>query len=327
VIKLGENMNNKMNLLVHMNGYSDQKANTEPSLNNFKWNREYIGIDIKDPLSESISLAPGASKLLFSGGISTSADSTTTFDIFLRENTTSSYILAHNSGTAPLFRIPRISGADATTEVTVTKNAKLMKFESTGGTLFDLIVNGVVVGDRIRIGDAFNSANIGQFTIIALTATSFTVVNETGSNESNIVLGADFKDQIDIYSSSGVQVGDKITIKNGFSPVSFGSYEITDVSHDFIEFHSLNSLPEEYGVSNNPEAISIYRSSKQFVYIEANRSLNIKINGSTITNTIEPFNVGTSVRPGIFLSKSNLSSIEIENPTTEECSVVYITAE
>lgn len=317
----------KLNLLIHMNGYEDANSSNEPTLNNFKWNRDYLGLEIDEPSSKLANLSPGETKELFSSNVSINADGTTTYDISLKTGTSSTYKIAYNSGTAPEFRTARVSGADATTEVTVTKNGNTLKFESTSGTLFDLISNGVVVGDRVRIGSVFNSSNQGKFTIIAVTATSFIIENEFGFNESNIVLGADFSEQINIYSSSGVQVGDKIDIENNFSLVTQGTYEITDVSHDYIEFHSVTSLPEETNVSNDPSAFSIYRGAKQLIYIEANTKLNIKINGSSVTNTITPFQYNGSVKPGVFLSKSVFKSVTIENPTTSDCKVYYITAE
>jgi hypothetical protein len=320
-------MSEKLNLLIHLNGYSDTNNSNEPTLNNFRWNREYLGLEITDPSSRLVNLDSGESLSLFSGSVSLSSDATTEYDIDLKSGSSSTYKIIHSFGTAPLFRTPRTSGADATTEVTVTKNAKVLKFESTGGTLFSLVVGGAVVGDKVRIGDVFNPSNRGEYKIIAITATSFSIENETGLAESNIVLGSGFASEVNIYSSAGVQVGDKIAINNGFSLVTLGTYEITDVSHNYIEFHSISTLPAEIGIGNDPEAFTIYRAAKQLVYIESEAKLNIKINGSTITNTIEPFQVNGTVKPGVFLSKSTLTSIEISNPTTNTCKVYYITAE
>lgn len=317
----------KLNLLVHMNGYDDSDHSNEPTLNNFRWHREYLGVEIDDPVSQSIVLNSGESKSLFSGSVSISSDATTEYDLALKAGSSSTYRITHSAGTAPIFRTPRTSGADATTEVTVTKNAKVIKFEATGGQMFDLINNGVVVGDRVRIGDQFNASNRGEFKVIAATATSFSVENETGVAESNIVLGATFASEINIYSATGVQIGDKLEIENNFSLVTIGTYEITDVSHNYIEFHSISSLPEETGISNDPTAFSIYRSAKQLIYIEAEAKLNIKVNGSVVTNTIEPFELNGTTKPGIFFSKSTFQSLEIENPTTDTCKVYYILAE
>jgi hypothetical protein len=202
-----------------------------------------------------------------------------------------------------------------------------LTFTSTGGTLFALIANGVVVGDQVRISTLFNTSNQGLFTILSRTATSFTIENETGLAEGPITLGAGFSTQVNIYSASGVYIGDKIDITGGFSSVTWGTYDITDVSHDYIEFYTTESLPTESAVSNNPAAFSIYRNCKQFVYIESDQKLDIRVNGSSITNYIEPIQIGTTQYPGIFMSTSSIKSIVVDNISTESADVFYITAE
>ena len=317
----------KLNLLVNINSYEDDNPSNNPTMNHVKWNRLIEGIDIEEPASRLINLAPGQSESLFEGVISTNDDNTTTWDIALKTGSQTIYRLSLNSGTAPDFRTKRASGADATTEVTVTKNANVVTFTSTGGTLFQLLTNGAVVGDIARIGDVFNTANQGKFTIIALTETSFSVENASGVEETSIILDTNFEDQVNIHSRDGVQEGDKIDIINGFSVVTQGVYELTDVSHDYVEFSTASALPEETGIANNPKAFDIYRDAKSFVYIESSESLDIKINGTTVTNSIEPVTVGSKRKPGVFLSTSTIRSAEIENTSQSFASVFYVTAE
>ena len=317
----------KLNLLVNINSYEDDNPSNNPTMNHVKWNRLIEGIDIEEPASRLINLAPGQSESLFEGVISTNDDNTTTWDIALKTGSQTIYRLSLNSGTAPDFRTKRASGADATTEVTVTKNANVVTFTSTGGTLFQLLTNGAVVGDIARIGDVFNTANQGKFTIIALTETSFSVENASGVEETSIILDTNFEDQVNIHSRDGVQEGDKIDITNGFSVVTQGVYELTDVSHDYVEFSTASALPEETGIANNPKAFDIYRDAKSFVYIESSESLDIKINGTTVTNSIEPVTVGSKRKPGVFLSTSTIRSAEIENTSQSFASVFYVTAE
>ena len=315
-----------LNLLVHLNIYEDQNASNNPSKNNVKWTLDQQGLSVMEPESRSLKLGAGQSYTLFSGNISISADGTTLYNIALKAGTSSTYRVSHSGGTAPLFRTPRTEGHDATTEVTVTKNAKLLTFTSTGGTLFSLIAGGAVVGDEVRIGNAFNVANRGKFKILSLSATSFIVENEAGTAEGAIVLGASFATEINIFSADGVQINDKVDIIDGFSPVTQDTYDITDVSHDYIEIHSANSLPTESSISNSPEALVIYRDAKQFLYIESNKKLSISLNGST-TNELEPFICGTEQKPGVFMSKASIKSATIENKSTELAEIFFITAE
>lgn len=316
---------NKMNLLVHLNGYQDLNESNNPSYNNFKWNRDVQGINISEPTSKSMSLPSGQSTILFSGSVAISADNTTTWNIALKAGTTQTYVLSKASGTSPVFRTARTNGADATTEITITKNATLLTFTSTAGTALNLIVGGVQVGDEVRIPSQFSPLNQGKFKILARTATSFTIENDGGQAEGPIVLGASFAD-LSIFSATGVQVGDKVDIKAGFSSVSFGTYEITDVSPESIEIYSGTALPTENGVSNSPTAILIYNNAKSFVYIESDKSLEIEIDSSTV-NKIEPMSVGSSLTPGVFMSSASMKSITITNKSMETATIFYVTAE
>ena len=317
----------KLNLLIGLNGYCDANATNNPSMNTFKWDRFIQGLDIREPNSRKVSLTAEQELELFSGSVSTDDDGTTTWDLALKAGTTNTYRISHNSGTAPNFRTARISGADATTEVTVTKNGKVLTFTSTGGTLLTLIANGVIVGDEARIGAAFNAANQGKYKLLSVTATSFSVENEIGVAEGPITLGASFADEIKIYSNSGVQISDKVEILAGFSPVSQNTYEITDVADDYIEFFSLDSLPEETGIANSPAAITIYREAKSFLYVEADAKLQITIDGSATPQVIEPMFAGKDKQQGFFLYTGTMRSVSIKNLAKTASNVFYVTAE
>jgi hypothetical protein len=316
----------KLNLLVHLNAYKDKTDTNDPALNHFKWTRDLQQLSVSEPESKCITLPAGQSASLFSGSVAISADATTTWDIALKTNSSNVYVISSDGGTAPEFRTGRSTSADATTEVTVTKNAKLMTLTSTGGTLFSLIAGGVVVGDELRLGSSFNINNQGKFRILAVSATSVTVENEIGLAEGPIVLGASFADQVKIYSQDGVQIGDKIDLQAGFSSASFGTYEVVDVADTYLEVFSNDSLPAESGVSNSPDAFLIYRDAKQFIFIESDKKLDITLNGA-LTNEIVPLSAGTALKPGFFMSSASLKSASVTNKSQETATIFYVTAE
>ena len=319
-MKIGEKMS-KLNILTSITGYEDDNATNNPSKNNFRWTVDYQGIEIKEPKSETVKLAQNQSKSLFSGVAAITDDNTTTYDITLKPSTSNTYIILHNSGTAPQFRTPRSIASDATTQVTVTKNGPLLIFTATGGTIWSL--TSVVVGDEVRIGGVFNLQNQGKFKVLSKTSTSFTVESSAGAAEGPITLGLTFSSQVQIYSAAGVQIGDKLDISAAFSAASFGTYEITDVASNYIEIFSSKSLPEEIGVLTR---LNIYTNQKKFIYIESDKKLNIKING-IISNTIEPIQFGTKQKPGMFLNTASVYSLEIENKSLDTATVFYVTAE
>lgn len=285
-------------------------------MSNFKWVRSINGISSTEPISESITLAPGESKTLFNGTRTISHDNTTVYDLTLKPLSSNTYLLEYVSGTLPNFRTPRNIATDATSQVTVTKNGPLTIFTATGGTLFS--TTAIQVGDYVRIGSLFNSLSQGEYKILAKTSTSFTVENSGSVAEGPITLGVGFADQIQVYSAAGVQINDTLIISGGFSLVTQGSYKITSVGAQFIEFYSTAVLPQETGIQT--DSFNIYDSAKNFIYLETDQKLSLTLNGSLISN-IEPFIIGSAKQPGLFMLKSTIYSASITNQSTESANV------
>ena len=199
-------------------------------------------------------------------------------------------------------------------------------------TPFNLISGGVVVGDQATIGNEFNVLNQGTFTIIAVTATSFSVEIITGTNEGPITLGSSFASQISICSAAGVQVGDVLVISGGFSPAIQGSYEITAVSAESVQFSSTSLLPSEGPVTT--EAITIYSNAKSLVYIESDSTLDVILNTVDI-GQIEPFMISNAnvpslpltAIPGIFMLKSTIYSLSVTNNGINPANITFLAVE
>lgn len=313
-----------LSLIVHLNAQSDQNPSNAPNLENFKWTRETSGLNISNPSSIMFSLAPGESRSLFDGIRTLAQDGSTQYDIALKPANSSIYVLSHSGGTAPEFRAPRVSGADATTAVTVTVNGPVVTFSSTAGTSFALIVGGVVVGDYVRIGDLFNAGNQGEWQIIARTATSFSVVNDLAVAEGPVVLGAGFADQVRIYGAAGVQPGDTLLIDSGFSLVTQGSYIVTSVADNFLEFSSTEVLPEEGPITTQ---VAVYSSAKRLVYLESDQHVDMILNGVG-GNEINPLADSCGcVKPGMFLRTSLVYSMSVTNDSLSSAKLFFASVE
>lgn len=327
----------KLSLSVFLNAYDDNASSNAPSRNPIKWARDLQSVIVDNPKSEDYTIAPGETRVLFSGTRTTNQDVTTQYSLTLKPLTTNTYVLSWVAGTKPDFRTPRVIGDNATTQVTVTLNGPVVTFTSTGGTLFSL--GTVVVGDYATIGNLFNSSNQGTYQIISKTSTSFSVVNLSGVAEGPITLGAGFADQVQIYSAAGVQVGDTLVISSGFSPITWGSYDITAVYAESLEFYSTGLLPQESAVLNQ---IAIYSSAKSLVYLESDGKINVSINGLSFS-TVEPFIlsnckngtlssggvVGSSLNnaPGMMLLKSTIFSLSVTNNGIEPAHVFLAAVE
>lgn len=313
-----------LNLLIFLSTSSDINASNNPSQNNFKWTRNVNGLSVSNPSSLAFPLAPGETKVLFNGTRTLSQDGTTQYSIALKPLTSNTYVLSGVSGTLPNFRSPRAPGSDATTQVTATLNGPLVTFSSTGGTAFNLIVGGAIVGDSVRIGNLFSPALQGEYKILALTATSFTVENAAGVTQGPITLGAGFASQVSIYSALGVQTDDIVVISGGFSPVTQGSYKVTSVGANFLEFYSTDTLPIESSIQT--QAIAVYSDAKQLVYLESDQHCSMIVNGIA-GGEISPFVIGNSTKPGIFMRTSTMYSMSVTNISTSPASLFLASVE
>jgi len=439
----------KLNLSVVLNAYDDNRPSNAPSRNPIKWARDLQGLVVSNPKSEDYTIAPGQTQVLFAGMRVLLQDVTTEYSIALKPLQTSTYVLSWASGTMPNFRTPRVTGANATTQITTSVNGPIETFTSststpasftgaitgmttsvtitatnigvsgnsvvltadgtssinaliaawntanpsntisltlgngtqipaagtfamysgtptgattpvmisadnvgtagnitltgngtstiagliaawntanpsntitltsglssqvpdaaapialtggeapdtitlTGGTVatpLALISNGVVVGDYVTLGSEFAAGNQGTFQLVALTANSFSVVNPLAVVEGPITLGSTFASQLQIYSAAGVQVGDTLVISSGFSPVTWGSYKITAVYAESLEFSSTAVLPQESSITTN---VVIYSMAKSLIYMESDANLVVTVNGVAMASQLQPFNV------------------------------------
>lgn len=309
-----------LNLLVFLNAYSDTTPSNDPSLNNFKWSRSLNSLPIENTLSYPLSLAPGETRTLFNGSRTLAQDGTTEYSIALKPLNTSIYVLSAVSGTLPAFRSARTTGADATTQITVTINGPVATFTSTSGTALNLA--GCQVGDSVFVGNLFNIANQGLAKIISLTTTSFSIQNLLAVAEGPITLGSGFAAQIQIFGATGVQAGDNLVISGGFSPVTQGTYQITAVYANSLEFCSLGILPMEGPITT--QAIAIYSQAKQFVYLESDQSCSMIINNVAAGN-VSPFVISNSTQPGIFMRTDTIYSMSVTNNSTNTANL-YLAA-
>lgn len=311
----------KFNLLTHIQVYNDENPSNNTMRNLAKWTREIQGIECDKAKVEELILAPGETRQLFEGSRTLLQDNTTEYTLSLKSGTTGTYILENTDGTAPGFRTLRTIAHDATSEITITKNGPIAVITASGGTIADF--SSVAVGDEVVLGSNFNAANQGQFKILSKTSTSISIENSGANAEGPIVLGLDFANQLRIFSSSGVQVGDNLRIFGGFSIVSQNTYQVTQAQDNKVEFFFSGSLPTETVIT---QSIAFYSSFKQFVYIETDKNISLNINGQA-SGTVEPFIVAGVPKPGIFMKKSSMWSFSISNDTIDSAKILLIAVE
>jgi len=193
----------------------------------------------------------------------------------------------------------------------------------------------IVVGDILKLepGVGNSATNQGEFVIIAKTASSISIKNVNGTGETWTVLDPT---KFYVYSSGGgnsnqVQIGDTVILSMGFSPASLGSYEISDVTPNWIEFSvgSQGGLPLETGIMPTAAGMVIYSAAKTFALIACVDTISVRFNADASDNTqvipsIEPNNVE---KPGLLLKTGPYYMLVIHNMSLNPTEVLVASGE
>ncbi len=321
-----------LNLIYGILAYDDTgtATNNNPSQRIPDFSRQYYGISVDNPQGQKFSIPANSSLTLFDGSRSIVLSSTSSFA--LTNPSGSTYRLISTGGPSPAFRTARSTGVDATStfNISVNNNA-LVNVTYTSGTSPNF--SAVQPGDTLYIasGSQFSALNEGYFPVLAVTTTQLAIENNNAAAESNISLSTSYASDFRVFSSDGVQVGDTLVISAGFSTVTQGSYEITAVNTDFIEFTSSKPLPLETAVVG-ASGLTIYSQAKFFLHIETNQNCVLRLNGDTSdTVKIEPFLADDGNSPGIrgIFSKigSSYRAVLLNKSPTSTASVFVFTAE
>lgn len=329
----GSKMSSILNITTQILSYSDNVGNTDnPLQRNFDWGRRLVGLVIEKPDQKEASIAPGATMTVFNSAVSTGLAALDNLSLAYEGN--SVYSLKVNSGSGS-FRAARtvtgIVGNQAT--VSISNNA-IARFT------FDVSADltAVQYGDTMRIASlnthddspfGFNDINSGSWIVLAVGPNYVDVYR--GPNELcdgiNETVPAVLANDVKFFSSAGVQAGDTLSIAGSFSPVSFGQFEVIDVTADTLYFTSTKPLPDQ-DVLYTLNTISIFGDAKQYLYLETDQSIIVRLNADTTDNNmVDPIVAGDPWQVG-FLHKTGLVyKIEIVNKSMTTANVRYFTVE
>jgi hypothetical protein len=318
------------NLLVRYIAFNDTNVSNNPAIRIADLSYNLTGQKANKPKSQDLCIPAGQTLNIFNGFRSTGMDNTTAFTITRPDVNLNIYRLTHSSGAAPAFRTAVSLGIDGTTVVVVTVNGPLMKIANSSGT--PMVTTGLSVGDVLNIlpTSGMAQANQGRFTVIAKDASSITVENSNAVAETATLVPAGFLTYSNGAASNQILIGDKIVINGGLSPVSFGTYQVTEVTPEWIEFLAAENsgLPQETDVVVGTQGFKAYSSAKTFVLIAAQQNCSVRCNGDTSDNVmIEPKEVNNQELPGLFLKQGLVYSLDIKNLSLETLNLVVVTSE
>lgn len=315
------------NLQVNLIVFSDNSVSNAPLIRNVDISYKLTGQPVSNPDSKMISLAPGETRTIYDGTRTTLIDGTTAFDITRPSLTQNIYRFSASAGTMPSFRTDRVPAMNTSTVLGLTVNGPIATLTATGA----FSTTNIQVGDIIKIdaGSGFNAPNQGKFIILAKGSSSVSYKNINAIPESITVLDPNL---ILIYSNGGnsanqIQIGDKVIISAGFSPASFGSYEVSEVTPKYFEIvvGQYGGIPLETNVIPNTGLV-FYNEAKKFIMIAAQDKISVRCNQDTSDNTVvEAIEPNNPEKPGLFIKNGILYKLVISNLGVDTTTITYST--
>ena len=320
-----------LNIITHILAYDNKTVTDNPIRRYADWARRMFNLPIQEPVSSHIELEPTTSKVIFDGsrphGLMAGVSLVT---LLLLDSKKSKYRLL--TGEADAFRASRsVSGLDDC-QVTVNNNSVVV-FDFGAANL-----STVQVGDIMRIKTkllydeqpfAFNPLNGGYWKILSVGAGQVQAVRPKGQAFSavNEIVSA-VVDDVEFFSSQGIQAGDKVKISGTLSSVSHRIYNVSDVNPQYIDLISSQPLPEEEDVAYEADSIVFYTQAKKLLYIESDQELVVRINGDTSENvTIIPAIVGDPNAPAYFHMWGEIYKLELLNKSVNPATILCIEGE
>lgn len=277
-----------LNVTTKLIAYTDTEISSNPRLKAFDWFRDMSGVVVQNPKAEVHGLAPGASKVIFDGTITSTIDNTTTFSIALSTVDSSRYRITHTGGTAPGFRTGRnlaLNGVAVT--FTVNNNGTVTVTVPVGPDFTNIVVGDQIFIPHTTTGDSANVIsvlNAGYWQVLGKASnTNITLVRPVGSDFEGVTQTVTLtsNSQIRGYSAAGLQIGDSIDITAGFSLTTRRTFEVVNVTDLFVEIISTLALPNESGIAPTATGMLFFSGNKTFLYVECNQECAVRVNGDT----------------------------------------------
>lgn len=300
--------------------YDEDTLTNNPSKQYGNWKRGNYNIPVDKPAGPQELVIPAGGTVTPFSGVKTITHASAEFTLSVNPVKPSTYRLSWTGvGTFSGFRTTRdidFSGQEVT--LTVNNNA-IVELSSTvdvsdaqvGDTVF---IPGTMTGDS---ASPFSDPNVGYWVVSSVLSSTSLALTRPPCNTFNGLsetVTVQNPEELAVYSSGPVVVGDQLEINSGFSPVTWGDKQITALSWNWVEFVSTTPLPLESDVSLAPDAFSIFGSAKRWVRIETDSPIALKFNGSaeSVLKVI-PRDAITGGLVGWFDSWGLFWELEIEN--------------
>lgn len=314
------------NLLINYLAFNDATVSNNPNLKLADLTYKFNSSCSSKVQTQDIEINPGETVAMFSSSRVINNVSGTQLSL-QKQVAFNTYRITADSD---IFRARRATPQVGNVDLAITKNGGLATLSITAGTLD---WSAVQVGDILELSPLWSIVNQGKFTVIAKTASTIIYKNLNAVVESKTGV-ANVNTLTKIYSNgfstNSVQVGDKFQLGAPFYQISQGTYTITAVSPEYIEFlsQSISGLPDQTAVTMVAGTLAAYGDAKGFLFIIAQNKVAVLLNGSTDENVvIEPCIPNVADKAGIMIKQGLFFSLEIKNMSNDIAKLIVVTSE
>ena len=323
-----------LNLTYNSVCYGDIPLTSNPSQRYFDVSSRRI-ISVTNPKSDSYTIDPSSTLQLFSGLRSTSLDNTTQFTLTLSPLSNTTYRFTNTSGTSPNLRTNRSINL-STHLTTLTSNANLtLTMAATAGDFTSVLVGDTLLIPGTSTGDSvspFSPLNEGYWIVLAKDGTSSTLQLSRLSGQPFVGMSEavtpSSSGQVLVYSSTGVQLNDKVTISLNFPQSILNAYVITAVTPSWFEVTATQPLPVNIISTPTTAGIAFYTNAKRYIRFEVDQACYVQLNGDTGTsNTISPWAPADKNNTGFMEKSGPCWSASITNTSSCPLHLVLLSVE
>jgi len=327
-----------LNLSTRILSYEDSGSTNNPQQRPFDWSRVIQSIPVDNPSCEPFRIPSLQQVEIFDGTRTLSTDGTTQYSLNVLNVASNRYRLKWTGvGAAPVFRTDRavtfLAGVPpATITVTPQLNQSVAVTTNAGAVFTGVVAGDVVYIPGLSTGDSasiFDPLNEGFWSVLSATTSQLVLVRNPGTVYASKAETVTITDNtsFQIFSSSGVQVDDTLSLVSGFSVALLQNYEIVAVTANAIEFVSGTVLPNITTIVPGANAIVIFSNAKSYIYLETNQNLEVSLNDNTASFIVEPILAGDSNKVGKFELTGTVYSLIALNKSTQPATVRVFSVE
>jgi hypothetical protein len=314
--------------------YEDQSSTNNPQQRPFDWSRQMQGIPIDQASCDPYRIQPLKNIQVFDGSRTLSYDSLTQYSIEPLNTASNRYRLKWTGvGASPVFRIDRaVAFASGTVTITPQLNQCVAVTASAGAIFGSVVAGDVVYVPGLSTGDSasvFDPMNEGIWSVLSATSTTLVLGRDPGVVYSSLAQTVTVSNNalFQVFSSDGVQLDDTLNLLEGFAPVMQQMYEIVGVTATSIDFVSGVTLPPTSTAVPGLNSIIIFENAKSWIALETDQNINVAINGSITSFTVEPILAGDPNKVGFFQLMGTIYSLNITNKSTLPATIRILSAE